>query len=90
VFLSNQNIYAQVIDDLKGITLASASTVDKELRSKDNKGPNRDIATRVGELVANRAKKAGIKKVVFDRGCKVYHGKVKALADGARNNGLEF
>lgn len=85
---SDKQIYAQVIDDIKGVTLASASTLDKEL--KLTKGSDKDAAAKVGKLVAERAKKAGVKKVQFDRGSFVYHGRVKALADGAREGGLEF
>ena len=87
VFRSNTNIYAQIIDDEKGITLLSASSLDKELNLKNN---NIETASRVGESLAKKAKKAGITKVVFDRGGYMYHGKVKALAEAARENGLEF
>ena len=87
VFRSNTNIYAQIIDDEKGITLVSASSLDKELNLKNN---NIESARKVGESVAKKAVKAGIKNVVFDRGGYLYHGKVKALADAARENGLEF
>ena len=87
VFRSNTNIYAQIIDDEKGITLVSASSLDKELNLKNN---NIETATKVGESLAKKAKKAGIKTVVFDRGGYMYHGKVKALAEAARSNGLEF
>lgn len=89
VFRSNMNIYAQVIDDATGHTLAQASTLDAELKSM----PGRltvDKARRVGELVAERAKAKGIDRVVFDRGGYRYHGRVAALADGAREKGLEF
>ena len=88
VFRSNSNIFAQIIDDVKGETLVSASSIDKEL-SLEN-GGNVDAAARVGELLAKRAKKAKIKNVVFDRGGYLYHGRVKALAEAARENGLEF
>lgn len=87
VFRSNTNIYAQIIDDEKGITLVSASSLDKELNLKN---VNIEAASKVGESVAKKAVKAGIKKVVFDRGGYLYHGRVKALADAARENGLEF
>ena len=87
VFRSNTNIYAQIIDDEKGITLVSASSLDKELNLKNN---NIETATKVGESLAKKAKKAGIKTVVFDRGGYMYHGKVKALAEACRDNGLEF
>lgn len=88
VFRSNTNIFAQIIDDTKGETLVSASTIDKELKVKN--GSNIEAATKVGELIAERAKKLKISKVVFDRGGHLYHGRVKALADAARENGLEF
>jgi large subunit ribosomal protein L18 len=90
VFRSSQHIYAQVIDDASGRTLASASTVDKELREKLKTGANTDAAKEVGRLVAERAGKAGITEVVFDRGGYLYHGRVKALADAAREAGLSF
>ena len=88
VFRSNANITAQVIDDDKGITLVSASTLEKEL--KITNGGNVEAAKKIGEEVAKRAKKAKITKVVFDRGGYLYHGRVKALAEAARENGLEF
>jgi len=87
---SSKNIYAQVIDDAKGQTLAAASTLDKDLRSKLKTGATVDAAVEVGKLVAERAKKAGVEKVIFDRGAYRYHGRVKALADAAREGGLEF
>ena len=87
VFRSNTNLYAQVIDDVNGVTLASASTLDKEVKTKAS---NIEAAKEVGTLVAKRAIKAGIKTVVFDRGGYIYHGKVKALAEAAREAGLEF
>ena len=87
VFRSNTNIYAQIIDDENGITLVSASSLDKELKLTKN---NVETATKVGESLGKKAKKAGIKKVVFDRGGYLYHGRVKALADAARESGLEF
>lgn len=90
VFRSGKQIYAQVIDDIKGVTLASASTLDKDLREKLKTGSNAAAASEVGKLIAARAKKAGVEKIVFDRGRFVYHGRVKALADGAREGGLEF
>ena len=90
VHRTGKQIYAQIIDDIKGVTLAAASTVDKDLRDKLKSTANVDAATAVGKLVAERAKKAGVKKVAFDRGRFVYHGRVKALADGAREGGLEF
>ena len=88
VFRSNNNIFAQIIDDTKGETLVSASSIDKELKFKN--GGNVEAATKVGELIAKRAKKAKISNVVFDRGGYLYHGRVKALAEAARENGLNF
>ncbi len=87
VFRSNKNIVAQVIDDVAGKTLVSASTLDKEVKTKQS---NVEAAKEVGELIAKRAIKAGIKTVVFDRGGYIYHGKVQALAEAAREAGLEF
>jgi large subunit ribosomal protein L18 len=88
VHRSNKQIYAQIIDDVKGVTLASASSLDKELKLK--KGSDIEAAQKVGKLIADRAKKAGVNKVQFDRGSFIYHGRVKAIADGAREGGLEF
>ena len=88
VFRSNANIEAQIIDDVKGVTLVSASSLEKELNLKN--GGNVEAATKVGELLAKKAKKAKISKVVFDRGGYLYHGRVKALAEAAREGGLEF
>ena len=85
---TNKGIYAQVIDDLQGITVASASSLDKDFGLKN--GGNKEAAAKVGKLVAERAKKAGVTQVQFDRGSFVYHGRVKAIADGAREGGLEF
>jgi large subunit ribosomal protein L18 len=90
VFRSSKHIYAQVIDDLKGETIASASSMEKEMRTGANTGANIDAAKAVGKLLAERAVKAGIKEVVFDRGSYLYHGRVKALADAARESGLSF
>ena len=87
VFRSEANIYAQVIDDVNGVTLASASTLDKAI---EGYGGNIAAATAVGKLVAERAKAKGIETVVFDRGGYLYHGRVKALAEGAREGGLKF
>ncbi|MDZ4655760.1 MAG: 50S ribosomal protein L18 [Coriobacteriia bacterium] len=87
---SNANIYAQLIDDISGTTLVSASSIDSELRSKLGNGSGVDAAKVVGELVGSRALDAGIKTVVFDRGGQLYHGRVKSLAEGARSAGLEF
>ena len=84
VFRSNKQIYAQVINDLTGTTLASASALGLE------KMPKQEQATKVGELIAEKAKAAGVEKVVFDRNGYLYHGRVKQLADGARNGGLKF
>lgn len=88
VFRSNSNIFAQIIDDEKAVTLVSASSIDKELKLEN--GSNAEAASKVGELLAKRAKKAKITKVTFDRGGYLYHGRVKALAEAARANGLEF
>ena len=88
VFRSNNNIFAQIIDDEIGVTLVSASSIDKDL--KISNGGNIEAATKVGELLAKRAKDAKIKSVVFDRGGYIYHGRVKALAEAAREKGLEF
>lgn len=88
VHRSNKHIYVQVIDDVKGVTIVAASTVEKDLRSI--KGWNADAATTVGKLIAERSKAAGIEKVVFDRGGYLYHGRIKALADAAREGGLVF
>jgi large subunit ribosomal protein L18 len=90
VFRSHQHVYAQVIDDEAGHTLASASTVDKDVRTQLEYGGNIDAAVVVGEHLAKRAKEKGIERVVFDRGGNLYHGRVKALADAAREHGLEF
>jgi large subunit ribosomal protein L18 len=88
VHRTNKQIYAQIIDDVQGVTLAAASSLDADAGLKN--GGNKDAATKVGKLVAERAKKAGVKMVQFDRGEFVYHGRVKALAEGAREAGLEF
>ncbi|MGI9352340.1 MAG: 50S ribosomal protein L18 [Rhizobiaceae bacterium] len=88
IYRSSQNIYAQIIDDMKGHTLASASTLDKDFKGK--KGADVAAATEVGKLVADRASKAGVKEVIFDRGGYLYHGRVKALAEAAREGGLQF
>lgn len=90
VFRSIKHMYAQVIDDVSGVTLASASTLDGELRDHVKYGGNKEAAKAVGELVARRCIEKGIKEVVFDRGGNLYHGRVKALADGAREKGLKF
>ena len=90
VYRSSKNIYAQIIDDAAGRTLASASTLDKELRVSISKGTDKAAAEAVGKAIAERAVKAGVDQVVFDRGGYLYHGRVKALADGAREGGLNF
>jgi large subunit ribosomal protein L18 len=87
VFRSNKEIYAQLIDDTKGITLVAASSRDKDLNAK---GTSVEIAEQVGKAIAEKAVKAGIEKVTFDRGGYLYHGRVKSLADGARSAGLKF
>lgn len=90
VFRSGRHIYAQVIDDGQGRTLASASSLEKELRDALRTGADRDAASVVGKRVAERAVAAGVTEVVFDRGPYLYHGRVKALADAAREGGLQF
>jgi len=90
VYRSGLHIYVQIIDDVNGNTLAAASTVDKELKGKLKTGANIDAAKAVGKLIAERAVSKGIKEVVFDRGGYIYHGRVKALADAAREGGLAF
>jgi len=90
VHRSSRHIYAQVIDDATGATLAHASSLDSALKGEKKPAANRETATRVGTLVAERAKGKGIERVVFDRGGYIYHGKVKALAEAARQGGLEF
>ncbi len=87
VFRSSKNIYAQIIDDVAGTTLAAASTLDKEFTGN---GGNKDAARKVGEMIAKRALDKGISEVVFDRGGYIYHGRVKELAEGAREGGLKF
>lgn len=90
VHRSSKQIYAQIIDDAKGHTLVAASSLDKELREALGTGSNIAAAAAVGKALAERAKSAGVTKVVFDRGGYLYHGRVKALADAAREGGLEF
>jgi len=90
VYRSSQHIYAQVIDDREGNTLAAASTLDADLRSRMAELSKVDEAKHVGQLVAERARAKGIEQVVFDRGGWLYHGRVKSLADGAREGGLKF
>ena len=90
VFRSSKQIYAQVIDDAHGVTLAAASTLDPSLKSGLKTGADVAAATAVGKLVAERAKAAGVTTVVFDRGAYMFHGRVKALAEAAREGGLDF
>jgi len=90
VFRSSKEIYAQVIDDDAGRTLAAASSLEKDTRGKLKTGANVEAAAEVGRMIAERAVQAGVKQVVFDRGSYLYHGRVKALADAAREGGLEF
>ena len=90
VHRSGKHIYAQVIDDVGGATLAAASSLDKSLRASLKSGGNIEAAKAVGKLVAERAAAKGVKEVVFDRGSYLYHGRVKALADAAREGGLSF
>lgn len=90
VYRSAKHIYVQLIDDVTGKTVAAASTMDKELKGQVQNGGNVEAARKVGELVANRAKEAGYVQVVFDRGGYLYHGRIQALADAAREAGLEF
>ena len=90
VFRSSKQIYAQVIDDERGVTVASASTIEKDLRGKLKTGATVAAAQEIGRLVAERATAAGVKQVIFDRSGYLYHGRVKALADAAREGGLDF
>jgi len=90
VHRSSKQIYAQIIDDEQGKTIASASSLEKDQRSALKSGANVDAARSIGKLIAERAVAAGIKDVVFDRGAYMYHGRVKALAEGAREGGLNF
>ena len=90
VFRSSQHIYAQIIDDAAGKTLASASSLEKNLRNSLKTGADKDAASKVGALIAERAKSAGVGAVVFDRGGYQFHGRVRALADAAREAGLSF
>jgi large subunit ribosomal protein L18 len=90
VFRSGKHIYAQVIDDAAGRTVAAASTLDKDLKASLKTGADKDAATAVGKLIAERSKAAGVEQVVFDRGSYLYHGRVKALAEAAREGGLDF
>ena len=90
VFRSSKQIYAQIIDDDRGVTLAAASSLEKDMRGKLKSGGNVDAAKEVGRLIAERASAAGVKEVIFDRSGYLYHGRVKALADAAREGGLSF
>ncbi len=90
VHRSSKNIYAQVIDDTKGVTLAAASSLDQALKERVKKGSDIEAAREVGKLIAERARAAGVQQVVFDRGAYLYHGRVKALAEAAREGGLSF
>ncbi|WP_420414724.1 50S ribosomal protein L18 [Roseibium sp.] len=90
IFRSSKQIYAQIIDDAQGHTIVSASTIEKDLKGSLKTGADVSAAAAVGKLVAERAAAAGVKQVVFDRGGYQYHGRVKALADAAREGGLEF
>jgi large subunit ribosomal protein L18 len=90
VFRSDKNIYAQIIDDSTGRTLAAASTIEKDVRASLKNGSTADAAAAIGKLIAERGTKAGVAEVIFDRGSYLYHGRVKALADAAREGGLQF
>jgi len=90
VFRSSKHIYAQIIDDAKGRTVAAASSLEKDMKGKLKTGADKAAAAAVGKLLAERARKAGVTAVVFDRGAYRYHGRIKALADGAREGGLSF
>jgi large subunit ribosomal protein L18 len=90
VFRSSQHIYAQIIDDVQGRTLAAASTLEKDVKSALKTCADKSAAAAVGKLIAERARKAGVASVVFDRGPYLFHGRVKALADAAREGGLKF
>jgi large subunit ribosomal protein L18 len=90
VFRSDKNIYAQIIDDATGRTLAAASTLDKDIKATVKNGGTSEAAAAIGKLIAERGTKAGVAEVIFDRGGYIYHGRVKALADAAREGGLQF
>lgn len=90
VFRSNKYIYAQIIDDVQGTTLVSASSMEPEVKADFSKGANKEAAKAVGQLIGKKAIEKGITKVVFDRGGYIYHGRVKELAEGARESGLQF
>ena len=90
VFRSDKNIYAQIIDDASGRTLAAASTLDKDIKASLKNGATAEAAAATGKLIAERGTKAGVETVIFDRGAYLFHGRVKALADAAREGGLQF
>ena len=90
IFRSLNNIYAQIIDDNKGTTILSSSTLDKSIKSKFKNTGNKEAASEIGKILAEKAKQKGIKKVIFDRGRYLYHGRIKAFADSARKKGLDF
>ena len=90
IFRSSKNIYAQIIDDDKGKTLLSSSTLDKKIKSKFKNTGNKEAASEIGKILGEKAKEKGIKKVIFDRGKYLYHGRIKVLADSARKAGLDF
>lgn len=90
VYRSDKNIYVQIIDDASGRTLAAASTLDKDVKGKVKNGGTAEAAAEIGKLIAERGTKAGVSEVVFDRGAYIYHGRVKALAEAAREGGLQF
>ena len=90
VFRSTRHIYAQIIDDSRGLTIVAASSMEKEVRDASKPGDKKAVAVKIGKLIAGRAKEKGISKVVFDRGGFMYHGRVKALSEGAREGGLTF
>ena len=90
VYRSNKNISCQIIDDVNGVTLAAASSLDKELKAELGYGGNKEAAKKVGEAIAKKAAEKGISEVAFDRGGYIYHGRVKELAEGAREGGLKF
>ena len=90
IFRSSKNIYAQIIDDDKGKTLLSSSTLDKKIKSKFKNTGNKEAASEIGKILGEKAKEKGIKKVIFDRGKCLYHGRIKALADSARKAGLDI
>ena len=90
VFRSSRHIYAQIIDDTQGVTIVAASSMEKEVRNASKAGDKKAVAAEIGKTIAGRAKEKGISKIVFDRGGFMYHGRIKALSDGAREGGLTF